>query len=354
MTSDALSRRQAELDFLAQDLWAGAKDSPLCLIYPHIRADGDAYGASMALALAMEKIGYKAEVLLEEPLIDQFSYLPGQELLKIWPKLKDSEKEELQTKQVLAIMVDLSTPDRLGKRRDLYESAPKRLILDHHLSRLENDTQTYIFPDAAASCELIYDTIKSLEKASNRTLLDKDIAVSLYSGLLTDTGAYSYNSVTPHTLEVGADLIRQGIDFPRLNSHLLKEVDWQTFYVEGLLRAQVQELMGGKVRYLSVTKKMMQDMKAKDEDLEAMPGAMRDIKGCLLSLMLRETLQGQVRGNLRSENDVDVRLLAEKFGGGGHKNAAGFTLEDMTLAQAQDPILAEVEAYLTDYLESHA
>ncbi len=85
-----------------------------------------------------------------------------------------------------------------------------------------------------------------------------------------------------------------------------------------------------------------------------MPGAMRDIKGCLLSLMLRETLQGQVRGNLRSENDVDVRLLAEKFGGGGHKNAAGFTLEDMTLAQAQDHILAEVEAYLTDYLESHA
>ena len=353
MTSDVLSRRLADLEFLARDLWSGAKDNPLCLIYPHIRADGDAYGASLALAMAMRKIGYEVRVLLGEPLVDQFSYLPGQELLSVWPKLKEAETEVLQNRQALAVMVDLSTPDRLGKRRSLYERASQNIILDHHLSRLENDSRTYIFPDAAASCELIYDVIKSLEKAAAKPLLDRDMAVCLYSGLLTDTGAYAYNSVTPHTLEVGADLIRQGIDFPRLNSHLLMEVDWQTFYVEGLLRTQVKDLLDGKVRYLLVTKEMMQDMKAKDEQLEAMPAAMRDIKGCLLSLMLRESSKGQVRGNLRSENDVDVRLLAEKFNGGGHKNAAGFTLEGTTLIQVQDRILAEVEAYLAEYLESH-
>lgn len=333
---------------LAQKLLGLRAGRGQLFIYPHLHADGDAYGSAFALCLLLERAGVSACCLLNEEIDPSFDFLPGREHVLVYPELSKAEKEALAERQAAALMIDVSTEDRLALRLPLYQRAAEHYVLDHHISELPNDESRYVFPEAAASCELAAELALVLEKESGMKLLDKDSALCLYTGILTDTGNFSYANVKPETLAAGGMLLAYGIDLPWLTDHLFRQVSWTRFRLEGALRGRTRQAAGGKITYVFVSRALLKEYGADDRDVEAMPSMLRDVKGTMISLVLRETESGTLRGNLRSQNGVDVRRIAAEWGGGGHVNAAGFTLPAADPEKTLEKLLKRLEEAVQD------
>lgn len=308
-------------------------------IYPHLHADGDAYGSAQGTALIAEALGIEAYCVYNEPLDENFSYLPGRERMLFWPLLSEEEKETVRRTQEAALMIDVSDEARLAERLGIYREARTRWILDHHVSSLPASENYFIFPEAAASCELAAELALVLEELSGKKLLNKESALCFYTGLLTDTGNFAYDNVSPSTLAAAALLLNCGVNLPKLSDHLFREISPTRYYLEGYLRGKTRSEAEGRIYYLAVSRKDLAAYGAEDKDLEYMPAMLRDIKGAEIALVLRETAEGKLRGSLRSNPGIDIRRAAVQLGGGGHVNASGFTLEHMSLEEGIDHVL---------------
>ncbi len=333
---------------LAEDLIALRGQEGLVMIYPHLNADGDAYGSSLGLALAIRKLGISVLCIYEEEVKPEYKHLAGLSLARDWSALSAVEKKDLLSHQIMGIQIDLSVSHRLANRRDAWLAAPSRKIIDHHISDKEPDRDTYIFSEAAASCELVYHLIDALEVLEGKPFFDKEIATCLYTGLMLDTGNFCYPNVRPMTLAVAAKLLAYGVVIPDLVERHFGRISWARFQVEGALRAYTKRALGGRITYLGITPELVEAYGAGDADLEGIPGQLRNIEGTDVSIMLRQASDGSFRGNLRSQPEVDIQGFATGLGGGGHKNAAGFTLPPGDMEETLEDVVAKLTLWLAE------
>jgi phosphoesterase RecJ-like protein len=289
------------------------KNAKSIVILPHVCIDGDALGASVALALALKNLEKNADVLIEEEIPSNLDFLPGLEMVG-----HNSDKV-----YDVAVNIDNGDITRLGNREAYYHNAGLRISIDHHSTNHVKADYSYVDTKAAATGEIIYDLIQNYLSGS----INKDIAMCLYTAITTDTGCFRYSNTTPRTLEICADLIRQDIDF----SFAIKKLFDMTSYTKLCLMKQTMNSLrlmeDGKfaVAYLSYDD--IQRYKSKTDDFEGLVNIGRNLEGVEVSLFLREEEKGKFRGSLRSNDYVDASLIAEKFNGGGHIRAAGFTVE---------------------------
>lgn len=282
------------------------------VILPHINADGDALGASLALGMALRSLNKEVDVLIEEEVPTNLDFLPGQELIKGNPDKMYS----------VAINIDNGDITRLGKREQYFWGAQARLSIDHHTTNKVEADYSYVNTKSAATGEIIYDFILNYLKAK----IDKDIAICLYTAIVTDTGGFRYTNTNPETLRICADLMSYGIDFP----YVIKKVfDMVSYAKLNLMKQTMNSLLLYGNRKLAVsylTLKDVEKLNVKNDDFEGLVNIGRNLEGVEVSLFLREEPKGNFRGNLRSNDYVDVSEIAEKFNGGGHKRAAGFNI----------------------------
>ena len=312
---------------LAEELLNIDSEEAIVMVFPHIRADGDAYGSSFALYGALSKLGYKVVVIAEEAIYDNYAFMPYQENLYVYEDLSAKEKAKLEAKGNVAIQVDSSELNRLGARAKLFKETTHKFVIDHHISPLENNEHVFIDKDAGANTELVYIFILLIGALANKKLLDDKVALALYAGLLTDTGGFSYDNTSSETLKIASELLAFNIPVAKLNNHLFKEVSYRNFNIEAILAQKTKLSEAGELSYLIIDKDLIEEYDLTDEDISPMPAKIRDIKGVKVSLILRNNLDGNYRGNLRSVGKYDVAKIAQKLNGGGHINAAGFTIE---------------------------
>lgn len=343
-----IEERREALAPLAESILALQGQDGLVMIYPHLNADGDAYGSSLGLALAIQKLGIEVLCIYEEEVKQEYKHFAGLSLVRIWPSLSAEEKQALLSRQLMGIQIDLSVSHRLATRRDAWLAAPSRKTVDHHISEQVSDEDNFIFSDAAASCELVYHIIDALEHLSGVTLFDRDIATNLYTGLMMDTGNFCYPNVRPMTLAVAAKLLEFGVAIPELVERHFGRISWTRYKIEGAVSAYTQRALDGRITYLGIKPELVTQFGADDADLEGIPGQLRNIEGTDVSLMLRQGSDGSIRGNLRSQPEVDIQGFAMELGGGGHKNAAGFTLPPGDLDQALDDVVAKLIVRLSE------
>lgn len=307
------------------------------LIFPHVRADGDAIGACMGYALILARIGVPALILAEEPLPEKFLFLP--EAGRACYRTVDSVG---LPSDALAVAIDSHGADRLGRREALFETAACRMILDHHPS--ERPPEPLYFKDtaAAASCEIVCRWLVQLEQRLNRTLLNRDIATCLMTGLLTDTGRFSYTNTTAVTLESAARLLAAGADIRDLTARLFDTIRPARLALIGRMAVRARYYCGGRLVISGLTALDLAACGAVEEDLDGLAGQLRDVDGVDVALLLRETGDGEVRGNLRSSERFDVSAYARTLGGGGHRAASGFTLMQTDLNCAWERCAREI------------
>lgn len=279
----------------------------------HERPDGDCIGSTLGLYNYLKKIcDSQVEIIVFlETLGPRYSYLAGYDEVN-----SDFGKQE---KFDLFFGLDCSTVDRYGQAQDYFLNAEENVCVDHHISNTGFGNYRYIDGAASSTCELIYELIPEEE-------MDYDIAVCLYSGIISDTGVLKYSNTSAKTLTYVAKLIAFGFNF----TEIIDRTFYEKTYVQNQLlgRALVESVrfLEGKAIFTVVTRKMMEFYGAQPKDLDGIVNQLLLTKGVHCAVFMHETGPQEFKVSMRSDDLVDVSAISVKFGGGGHKKAAGCTV----------------------------
>ncbi len=278
----------------------------------HIRPDGDCVGSCLALSLYLAKIlpDASVRVFLETPP-DIFGDLKGFEDI-------DSSFPPGEAFDVFFAMD--TVPERMGGAEEYFLGAGRKINIDHHVSNRGSGDVSIVKPGVGSTCEVLFDLM-------DRNLMDRDIAMALYVGMIHDTGVFQYSNTTPATLEKAAFLISFGFDFARIIE--------ETFYQRTYLQSQIMgRALMESVRFLDgrgivsvVNKKTMEFYGAESQDFDGIVNQLRNIKGVDCAVFMYQTGPQEYKVSLRSTERVDVARVASYFGGGGHVRAAGCTMQ---------------------------
>ena len=283
------------------------------LILPHIHPDGDTIGSSLALLLALKKIGKKATILVEDEVPSSLNFLP---LEYIYHELPQDVCPDV------IVAVDASDLDRLGTRADYLKHAARTINIDHHITNVQFAEYNHIDVKAAATGEIIYELLQKMNIA-----IDKEIAICIYCALSTDTGSFKYDNTTAKTHRVTADLLEYGLDLNEITVTLYQNKPYEKLKLLGEVLNTLELHYAGKLSILSVTQDMIEKVKADPTDADGLVEYARDIEGVEVAVLLKELSPAEIKVGLRSKYKVDVSKVAADFGGGGHRKASGCTLQ---------------------------
>ena len=303
----------------------------------HTSPDGDAIGSTLALLNALRYIGKDAYIISRDVISDNFSYLSFSEEI-------DGETTKPDNNTDLVIILDCGNVERISA--DLSEYKGTIINLDHHVSNENYGDINFVDSQAAATCELSYLLIKELGiDLKERTSETIAIGNSVYTGLITDTGSFRHSNVTERTHTIAAELIGAGIDNSKIHSSLFDNKPFEKVKLMGTVLSNIELALDNKVAVLSIPKGMLESFNLPNADTSDIISIGLGIKGVEVSLLLKEVEEG-TKSSLRSKNDVDVRKVAELFGGGGHIKAAGLMQKNTDLNTAKENLLKALKKEL--------
>jgi bifunctional oligoribonuclease and PAP phosphatase NrnA len=280
----------------------------------HVDPDGDALGSMLAMRHQLAKRGvevcasYGAAGDHKTPFSvpPQYTFLPGLSEL--------TRPEDFPPAPELLVAFDCASQERLGSLAPSAEAAGTVVVLDHHASGAAFGDVRLVDPQAPATAVIVAELLDRLGMA-----LDRDTAVCLYVGLVTDTGRFAYASTTAQTMELGARLIEFGIDHAAINRRV-----WET-HSFGYLKVLARALDRAGLTWTVITQADLEDLGISLAETEGLIDVLRAVESADCSLVLKEQPGGEWKASMRSKGRVNIGLLAERMGGGGHAFAAGFT-----------------------------
>jgi bifunctional oligoribonuclease and PAP phosphatase NrnA len=298
-------------------------------ILSHVRPDGDALGCQIALALSLQELGKEVRVWNEDGMLAKYSFLPRAELLTKPP----AASEDVD----LAIALDTAIQNRLGTAFGAVRSAKMWINIDHHLSNPGYGDLVYVDPTAPATGQIIFDLIKSQGFPFNR-----EIAENLFAAISTDTGSFQYPKTSARTFEIAAQLVCTGIDVGRLNQQLYENYPRRRIELLRELLRTMRFESDGRVASFGLSLKTAAALQVLPEDNEGLIDHLRAIHGVIVAVFFEELSDGRVRVSMRSKTEaIDVCVICQKFGGGGHTLAAGARVRG-TLAEVEQRVLEEI------------
>jgi bifunctional oligoribonuclease and PAP phosphatase NrnA len=291
------------------------------LILSHIDPDGDALGSSLGLYWALRSVGKNAVVANDSPVPANLVFLPGASEIRLTHDLA-GEASDVKRQFRSVFVLDCSSIDRVGPA-GMALVAPDAHVacVDHHAGSDGFGNPRLVNVDASATAELIYEILEDYGLP-----ITPEIAEALYTGIASDTGAFRFRNTTSRVLRLAARLVERGADPSRTAESLFGRKSAASLRVLGLALASLESRAGGKVSALTISRAMFDEAKASSEDADGIVQYAQTVNGARVGVLLQETAPGEVRISFRSDGSVDVNLVAGRFGGGGHRNAAGARL----------------------------
>ncbi len=290
----------------------------------HQSPDGDCIGSGYSLQAVLRLMGKRAKVLCSDEIPARYDYL-----------MPDAQ-EDFEPKCVIS--VDVADPKLLGRYKDMYADKVD-LCIDHHVSNLLYAERTLLFADAAAACEVLY----ALYRFMNVQFTEQ-IAMCLYTGMATDTGCFKFDNTTPETHIYTAELMREfpDIRYGLINRSMFDVRSPARLRAEMLMLQAMEYFLDGKCAMICVTQELREQTGMDDNDSEGLTNLPTQPEGVEVGITLREREPNVYKVSLRSAKDVNVAVICQELGGGGHVKAAGCLLKG-TLAEVKATILAAVE-----------
>jgi phosphoesterase RecJ-like protein len=295
---------------IPRNLLAALQEEDTFLIAAHIDPDGDAIGSALALSSALESIGKKTFVFSRDPVPKYYRFLAGHD--KFSSRLKDIVKED-----PVLVLVDCNSPARADVEGNHFR---KSIVIDHHETEKDFGDIRWIDHTSAATGVMIFYLLTAL-----RISITKDIAVALYTAISVDTGTFRYSNTTADVFSISAELVAAGADPGFIAVNLYESWDHKRFRLLVLALNTLE--VRNRIAVIYITRNMFRKTHTRSEDTEHFSNFPRMIGSIKMAVLLRELGSGEWKASLRSRGGVNVARLAEKFGGGGHENAAGFKIK---------------------------
>jgi len=277
------------------------------MITSHIDPDGDSVGSVLALTLALLKMGKQAVPVINDDIPNKYKFLPGCELIV----------KEIPGSYDVLIALDCGDVDRLGFNTPLKKYSPVVVNIDHHKSNSYFGDFNIVDCNASSVGEIIYRLLVS------KVDIDYDIALNIYTSIITDTGSIKYSNTTPSCLWILANLVDKGIRPDYVSRQVFERRSLASVKLLKSVLNTLEISADGKIASLFITQAMIKDANANEEDTDGIINYAREIEGVEVAVLFRESDNSTIKVGLRSNEWVDVSIIASKFNGGGHPRAAG-------------------------------
>ncbi|MDD4183054.1 MAG: bifunctional oligoribonuclease/PAP phosphatase NrnA [Candidatus Omnitrophica bacterium] len=301
------------------------KSSKSFLITAHVSLEGDALGSELATYALLRRLKKRAVVCNNDHTPPIYKFLPHSGVIR--NVLKEDKFD-------VAMVLDCSDSSRTGRVKDYLARAKCIINIDHHISNTYFGDINWVDPKASSACQILYGLCDKMK------IMDKNIALCLYTGIFTDTGNFTYTNTTKETHKIVANLMHYGVS-PRLiyeNVHSLCED--KDLKLIGRIISNLKFDASRKICWAVISK-----WEDKDYDLtEVIFSVMRLLKNVEVLILFKKVDKNKIRVNFRSRPTVDVNRIAQFFGGGGHKSASGTTIEG-EIAQAEKKVISFVKRY---------
>jgi phosphoesterase RecJ-like protein len=299
------------------------------LVTSHTRPDGDAVGSSLGLAQILRKMGKEAEVVLGDSVPVIYRPLPHADSI--------IHASSVNGKYDAAIILEC---DSVLRTRLQGLEQHFLINIDHHATSKPFANVNWIDPSACAVAEMVF----RLGQAAG-VKITPEIATCLYTAVLTDTGSFSYSSTTAHTFDLAKRLVEHGADPARIAHNVYFSNPTSKMRLLGAALSALHR--EGALVWMAVTRDDMDRSGALEEDCEGLVNYALGIAGVEVAVFFREIADGKVRVSVRSKGAVNVAEIAEKFGGGGHQCASGFSVPG-SISAAEKVVLGQLRSKLPE------
>ena len=313
------------------------------VITTHVNPDGDAIGSSVALLNFLIKMGHDVSVVVPNDYPDFLKWMKNDELIINYSNSKNESQEKIKNASLI-FCLDFNNLNRINELGDyISDSKAKKVLIDHHLDPIDFYDFKIHDVKASATAELVYNFLIELDSNA----VDKDISDALYTGILTDTGSFKF-SMSPKVHKIVSDLMIRGVDIGFINNKIYDSNSLDKLKLIGYaLSEKLEVISNGNAAYIVLSRKDLKDHNFKKGDTEGLVNYALSISNVNMAVLIIETKE-RIKFSFRSIGQFSVNEFAKKyFNGGGHKNAAGGSLEDK-LSVALEKFLKDISKYSKD------
>ncbi len=297
------------------------KNSHKLLLTTHSNPDGDAIGSLIAMGLALTFLNKKIILYNESVIPAVYRFLPAVD--QVVSSLDGSNDVDT------AIILDCGDLPRIGKAEPVISQIAIIINIDHHITNTGFGSLHWIDTSACATAEIVYRIIKKLNVP-----IDRDIAISIYTGILTDTGSFRFSNTNRNAFAICEEMIERGVNPYHIAQHVYGTYSLGRIKLLNLALESIEISKNGKLSLMTLTRDMLDETRTEPQDADGLINYARGIESVKVAVLIQEhkndaTISGQnlFHVSLRSNGEIDVASIASSFGGGGHASAAGFSIQ---------------------------
>lgn len=308
-----LTEIAAEL-LLQDDIW----------IFTHQNPDGDTLGSAFALQEGLRQLGKRVTVLCPNPFPKKYH--------------RFTEPADPTIFSSYRIAVDIAAPELMGMF--MMDAMILDCCIDHHKQNTMDAPLSYVDPEAAATCEIIYELLKEMGVIFSQRMVD-----ALYTGIATDTGCFKFSNTTPKTHRIAAELMIMGADTEAINREIFDTKSRGYIQVQGRVLDTLEFHADGQIAVAVIPQALVRESGVKQDELDGISALPRQIEGVEIGVTMREREDGSYRVSVRTATKADASAICKVFGGGGHLRAGGATMTG-ALQSAKEQLVAACKAEL--------
>lgn len=307
---------------MIQTILQQLKKSKRVVLASHANPDGDAIGALLAMAIALERQGCEVTLYNESSIPAVYRFLPAVE--RIQKQLSDVARFDT------AIILDCGDLGRIGAAAEAIGQVPVIINIDHHTTNTRFGHYQIVDVEACATSEIVYRLIQHMEID-----IDAAMATAIYTGILTDTGSFRFSNTNQTAFSICGAMVAAGVKPSAVAQHVYGTYSLGRIKLLNLALDSIEISNNGHLSIMTVTQEMLDDTGTQPEDADGLINYARRIRDVKVAALIHELENGSRRPgkrkkfhvSLRSDGSVDVSRIATSFGGGGHAGAAGFSVE---------------------------
>ena len=272
----------------------------------HLDPDGDNLGSLTALSKSLLNLEKKVYPIEFDKIPENLKFLPNLDLL--------SDNTDINIDMIICL--DCANYKRLGQIDELFNKAKFRINIDHHQSNEFYGDVNIVKKGYSSTCELVFDLINEINLP-----IDKDISMSLLTGISTDTGRFLYSATTADTLAKASRLVENGADMMKINELIYQSKKFEAQLLENEILSKT-EIYNDYVAFSFVMTDQLNKYNVEISDIDSVINTFRDTDKIKISVLIKQQTENEYKVSFRSKGNIDVGLIAKNLGGGGHKNAA--------------------------------
>jgi phosphoesterase RecJ-like protein len=315
------------------------KENDSFLISTHVNPDADAIGSEIAFYLILKKLGKQAYIINHSSTPYFLEFLDTEKVIK---KFNEKDDFQLFSKVDVLVVLDLNNSKRLVKMEKHFNQSSKlKICIDHHQNPEAFVDHCFNDSSYSATAHIIFDFIKQTKIVQ----LTKDLAVPIYAGIMTDLGSFRFERTTPEIHRIIAELLEAGVNPIDIYDKIYDQSNFSKIKLLGECLSSIQLNNSKEIAYMIVKRDAILRIGADESEVDGFVNYCLSIKGVKIGLLFFEMNDG-IKISFRSKGVIPIHILAEKFGGGGHINAAGARLFNIDFYEIVKKVVNEAEVYL--------